>query len=374
MPVDAFGSTFLAGFECSTHRRWDHQRLDLIEASQHDICCEQDYALAQLHGMRCARDGFRWHLIEAEPGRYDWSSIRPMLQAARRRDVRVIWDLCHYGYPDWLDLWSEDFLKHFAAFCHEAVRLIRQESGEAPAICPVNELSFWAWLGGNEGKINPYALHRGGDLKRHLARAMLAGIAAARSADLETRVICAEPLINIIRDTNDQVDIDAAVAYHQAQYEAVDLVLGALEPSLGGHPQAIDIIGVNFYPHNQWRIRGGFVPLGHHDYRPLSELLVEVHQRYGKPLLIAETGAEHSARPIWLAYVCQEIRTALGLGVPIQGICLYPVSEYQGWDNERMCQVGLFCGRDPNGHRSVYEPLAEELRRQQALFTTGGWS
>jgi beta-glucosidase/6-phospho-beta-glucosidase/beta-galactosidase len=374
MLTTPFSSMFMAGFECSTHRRWDRARLDLVQATQHDRLCERDYALAARYGMRGARDGFRWHLIEEQPGRYDWSSIRPMLQAARRQDMSVIWDLCHYGYPDWLDIWSAEFPKRFGQFCYEAVGLIRQESGAAPAICPVNELSFWAWLGGNEGKINPYAVGRGGDLKRQLVRTALAGIEAARSADPETIVVCAEPLINIVRDTNDEVDIEAAAAYHQAQYEAVDILLGLLEPELGGFESALDMIGVNFYPHNQWRIRGGFVPLGHHDYRPLSDLLLECRQRYGKPILITETGAEHSARPVWLSYIGQEVRTALEMGVPITGICIYPITEYTGWDNDRMCQVGLFCSPDENGNRSVNEPLAEELLRQERLFAEAGWS
>src|SRR5512138_910297 len=114
MRVWPFPSTFLAGFECSSHRRGDRRRLDLVKATRHDQLCAQDYALAAEHGLRGVRDGFRWHLIEPEPGRYDWDSIRPMLAAARNAGVSVIWDLCHYGYPDWLDLWSEDFPKRFA--------------------------------------------------------------------------------------------------------------------------------------------------------------------------------------------------------------------------------------------------------------------
>jgi len=363
-----FGSLFLAGFECSTQRRWDGSRLDLLRATRHDEFCERDYALVRRHGFHGARDGLRWHLIEEQRGRYDWSSVRPMLQAARRQNMRVIWDLCHYGYPDWLDIWSNEFPEAFASFTAEAVKIIGEESGTAPMICPVNEISFWAWLGGKEGKINPYAVERGHDLKRVLVRAKLAAIAAARSVAPQTVVISAEPLINMVRDTNDDADIAAAAAYHQSQYEAVDLLLGRLEPELGGHEAAIDVIGVNFYPHNQWRIRGGFVPMGHHDYRPLSELLAEVYERYRRPLFIAETGAEHTARPVWMHYVCQEVRAALAAGVPIGGICLYPITEYQGWDNDRICQVGLFCCADDRGERRAYTPLLEEIARQRALF------
>jgi beta-glucosidase/6-phospho-beta-glucosidase/beta-galactosidase len=364
------GSIFLAGFECSTQRRWDKQRLDLIEATRHFELCERDYALARRHGMRGARDGFRWHLIEREKGHYDWSSIRPMLKAARRQNMRMIWDLCHYGYPDWLDIWSGEFIESFARFCAAAVRLIREESGSAPLICPVNEISFWAWIGAHEGKIQPYVTENGNGLKRQLVRAKLAGIQAARAADPETLVISAEPLVNIVRDSEDPADIEAAAAYHQSQYQATDFMLGRLEPELGGWPEAIDLIGVNFYPHNQWRIRQGFVPLGHHDYKPLSEMLAEIYARYGKPLFLAETGAEYGARPAWIYYVCQEVRAALRAGIPIHGICLYPVTEYHGWDNGRLCGCGLFSLADERGGRGVCELVWEEMKRQQALFQT----
>jgi hypothetical protein len=97
-------------------------------------------------------------------------------------------------------------------------------------------------------------------------------------------------------------------------------------------------------------------------------MLVEVAERYQKPLFISETGAEGSARPAWLHYVCAEVRDAQGRGAEIQGICLYPVTAYPGWDNSRHCEVGLFSPVGSNGQRHVYEPLADELRRQKAIF------
>jgi beta-glucosidase/6-phospho-beta-glucosidase/beta-galactosidase len=363
-----FGSIFLAGFECATQLRADGVRIDSIAATRHDELCAKDYAKARRYGFRTARDGFRWHLIGKERGKYDWSSIRPMLEAARHEQINVIWDLCHYGIPEWLDIWSDDFPNALADYTAAAAMLIAEQSGRAPMICPVNEISFWAWIGGHEGKVYPGSTERAHELKRQLVRAKLAAIKAAREVEPDTFVLSAEPVIQIVRDTNDEADIRAAQDYHRAQYEAHDLMLGRMEPELGGHMDAIDCIGVNYYPHNQWRIRGGFVPLGHHDYRPFSELLAEVYERYRKPILIAETGAEYGARPAWIYYVCQEARTALANGVPLTGITLYPITHYDGWDNKRACEVGLFCSADAQGHRAVYAPLWAELQRQEQVF------
>jgi hypothetical protein len=47
-----FDSFFAAGFECSSHRRRDRRRLDLIAATDHDRCVAQDYRPVRAHGMR----------------------------------------------------------------------------------------------------------------------------------------------------------------------------------------------------------------------------------------------------------------------------------------------------------------------------------
>ena len=55
-------------------------------------------------------------------------------------------------------------------------------------------------------------------------------------------------------------------------------------------------------------------------------------------------------------------------GVPVAAICLYPVTDYPGWDNGRICPVGLWGEANAQGERAVDRPFAEEIRRQQALF------
>lgn len=358
-----FRSFFLGGFECSTHRRRDGRRLDLLAGTRHDRLAAADYQALREHGIAAARDGLRWHLIEQAPGEYDWSSVLPMLRAAETAGVQVIWDLCHYGWPDDLDIWSPAFVERFAAFAAAAARLVREETVAAPFYCPINEISFWSWAGGEMGRINPGARRQGGALKRQLVRAAIAAIRAIRAEDPRARFITAEPLIHVVAGTKRAAR--HAETYRLFQFEAVDLLSGRAEPELGGAADLIDIIGVNYYPDNQWYHGGPTVPLGHHAYRPLSDMLAEAHQRYGRPLLIAETGAEGSARAAWLHYVCAEVEAARAAGVPVGGLCLYPVLDYPGWDNGRICQAGLFSMAGPAGERAVFPPLAQELRRQQ---------
>ena len=353
-----FGSFFAAGFECSSHRRRDRRRLDLIAATDHDRCVAQDYRLVRAHGMRTVRDGLRWHLID-HGGGYDWSSFLPMLRAARDANVQVVWDLCHYGYPDHLQIWDAGFVESFARFAAAAAAIVAAETDQIPFYCPVNEISYWAWAGGTVGRINPASRRHGPELKRQLVRSAMAAIEAVRAVDPRARFVHAEPLINVVARSND---------HNEAQFEAWDMLTGRIMPELGGRPDYLDIAGVNFYPDNQWRAKGSTIPLGHHLYQPLRELLTRVYERYRRPIYLAETGAERSGRAAWLYYVGGEVRAALRHGMPIEGICIYPILDYPGWEDERPCEVGLFSQPDHAGYRATCADLADELARQQALL------
>lgn len=362
-----FRSFFLAGFECSSHVRADGRRLDLICGTEHDRLASRDYRACAALGIHSARDGLRWHHIGADPARFDWSSWLPMLEAAEEAGTEIIWDLCHYGVPDWLPLDSPDLPARFADFAAAAVRLHRKVTGRVAWICPINEISFFTYAV-RQGIFPGVADRSPGRFKRHLVRAALAAVAAAKAEDRDTRVTWAEPLIHVLPASDSADDRQAAERHRLSQYEATDLLLGLSEPELGGGPYAADVIGVNFYPDNQWVENGSTVPLGHHAYRPLADLLEEAWRRFGKPLFLSETGCEGSARPAWMHYVCSEVREAMRRGVPVHGLCLYPVTAYPGWEDERQIEVGLFSAPDEAGRRQVYGPLAEELARQQRLF------
>jgi beta-glucosidase/6-phospho-beta-glucosidase/beta-galactosidase len=103
----------------------------------------------------------------------------------------------------------------------------------------------------------------------------------------------------------------------------------------------------------------------------LQDLLCEVYERYRRPMLITETGAEGGAKPYWLHYVCGEVQAAMNRGVPIEGVCLYPVLDYHGWDNDRVCAVGLLSLADEQGRRRVCPLLSTELQAQRALLQPG---
>jgi hypothetical protein len=196
----------------------------------------------------------------------------------------------------------------------------------------------------------------------------VAATAAIRSVVPQARFITAEPLIHVAPNGHGPDAVEAARLYHEAQFEALDMLTGARDPELGGSPAMLDIVGLNYYPDNQWYLGGDVIPLGNHAYRPLRSLLREAHERYGRPMLLSETGAEGTARASWLHYVGLETRAARRAGVPLEAVCLYPILDYPGWDNDRTCEVGLFCGTD---RRSPDHDFAAQLVQERRAMEEG---
>ena len=358
-----FRSYWQAGFECSTQVLKTGKRLDLIASTQHDVLIDKDYERCREIGMRTAREGFRWHLIEATRGRYDFSSALPMLQAAQRHGVQVIWDLLHFGWPDHVQVFEPDFVDAFGDFATQIARLLKRETSEQALIAPVNEISFLSWAGGDTQYLNPFERGRGPELKQQLVRAYLRAAAAVRAELPESRLVSPEPVIHIVGDPTRPEDVLQAAEYRSSMFESWDMISGRSHPELGGSNTYLDVIGINYYDRNQWWNFGKTIWRHEPDYRPFREILAEVYKRYLRPMFISETGTEDSDRPEWLAYVANEVQEARRQGVQLHGICLYPILNHPGWDDDRHCFNGLWDYALPDGSRPIYQPLAAQLER-----------
>jgi beta-glucosidase/6-phospho-beta-glucosidase/beta-galactosidase len=367
MAVHRFDSFFMAGFECSSHRRRDGVRLDLIRATGHDRHVLNDYRLCRVLGFRTLRDGLRWHLIGKTPGKYDWSSWMPALEAAEDVGMQVIWDLFHYGSPDCIDQAAPDFPDRFTEFALAAIEVQQSVSKRPPLLCPLNEINFISWAV-DDGYFPQVGPRQRGWFKHQLVRTAIAASRAIKREWTDATIIWAEPLIHIAPHDQRRSTIRAAQQNLQGMYEAYDWIMGRAKPELGGDPSFVDFVGLNFYPHNQWYFKGPTIPMGHHEYRPLADMLIEMGERYGKPLLLSETGAEGTGKPSWLHYVCSEVRDAMIRGADVRGICWYPITAYPGWDNSRHAETGLLSTVVANGSRHVDEKLLAEFEAQRDRF------
>jgi Beta-galactosidase len=346
----------MAGFECSSFRRSDGTRIDMVAATDHDINAERDFQMLVDIGITTVREGLRWHLIERSRGYRDWSSADRIIEAARAAGVEIIWDMMHFGLPDWVNPFHPDFPQIFSGFAGEFAERV------GPGIyVPVNEISFMAWAAGDVEFMYPYSKGRGPDLKRALCRASIAAIHAIRSACPQAIIMAVEPMIKV--HSRSATDTTNALQCDAAQFEAVDILTGRLNPELGGASSLIDILGVNHYPHSQWFADRTTVPWQSGNWMALSKLLSRAYARYQLPLLLAETGCEGDERAGWLDYVIQECAVAEQKNIPLLGICIYPILSHIAWTGERYCPNGLWDGEPPN--RQIFKPLAEIIFRQK---------
>jgi glycosyltransferase involved in cell wall biosynthesis len=340
----------------------------MLTATGHDEFLAADYWRLQAAGIFTVRSGLRWHLIEKTPQQYDFSSAMAEIRLAQEMGMQVIWDLFHYGWPDDIDIFTPAFVKRFARFSAAFAHILQNETDSVPFLSPINEISFMAWGGGDAGYLNPFQHGRGFELKSQLVRAAIEATEAIWHVLPNARIVHTDPLINVVAAPDRPEDIGEAYGHQQSQYQAWDMLSGRMWPMLGGAEKYLDIIGVNYYSNNQWIHGGPTLDRFHPLYRPFRQMLREVYERYERPMFVAETGIEDEARPGWLAYVSEEVQAAMAASVPIEGICLYPILNHPGWDNDRHCHNGLWDYADEAGNRALYEPLHAELQQQMKQF------
>lgn len=369
-PLNSF---WMGGFESSTHINRSGERLDLIAATQHDTQAEADYRLLRTVGLHGARDAVRWHLLE-RGGRIDLAPLAPRVLAAERAGMQVIWDLCHYGWPAEIDVFSPEFVKRFARFAGAVAHFMAQHASPPRVYIPVNEISYLAWAAGEEGHFYPFARRRGAELKRQLVRAFIAAAEAIWRVDPGAHVLTAEPLIHIVPGPALPGEEHAAPIQRESQFEAWEMLLGRQNPELGGAEKYVSLMGVNYYSLNQWEEPGGRHlrwdgrPLDER-WRPLRFLLEEAWQRYRRPLFIAETSHYGAGRAAWLRQMVGEVTSALRMGVPVRGVCLYPIIDRHDWEEtDEWHNSGLWDLRlNSRGglERVLVKEYAAELSRAQ---------
>lgn len=368
-----FSSFWMGGFECSTHFARPGERLDMLATTRHDVFLAEDYARLGEFGISTVREGIRWHLIEKGPGSYDFSTALQMLRMANEFEIQIIWDLFHFGYPETLDLLTPAFIRHYVEYARAFANLFKNESDATLFVTPINEISFLAFHGAQVGSMNPFLLHRGHALKTQLVRAAIEGMEAIWDILPNARFVHNDPIFNTIADSEDPELHERALEYSYARYQTWDMLAGRIYPELGGAEKYLDILGVDYYPWNQWVYTndyefGATLALDDPRYLPLSVFLQEIFERYRRPLLIAETSTEHAERADWLAYISAQAQDALNNRVPLQGICWYPIVSFTGWEDGRICENGLWGYADAHGRRVPDLKLAHEWQRQRAAL------
>lgn len=344
-----FRSFWMGGYEGADHINGLGFALDMAWGNGHIEQLEADHARAAALGIRTVRETIGWRLTETSPGRFDMARAVRIAASASRQGMQVLWTLMHYGTPADVSLLDDSAIDRFAAFSAAVAHTLGPLTDEAPVYNLVNEISFLAWAVSHTNMVHPYrndpreagavadaTAASGYEVKRRLVKMALAGIDSVRTVDPRARFLHVEPLVHVVAP-RDRPELGAlAEQISDYQWQAWDLLCGKVEPALGGSSRALDLIGINHYHSSQWEAATEDRLWWHlHDARrrPFADLLKTAWERYGRPMIVAETSHFGEGRAQWLNELASEVEGARRADLPVHGICLYPLVDRPDWSN-----------------------------------------
>jgi hypothetical protein len=341
-----FDSFWMGGFEGADHVNSDARPLDMSLSTGHLDRIDDDYRRAAQLGIRTVRESVGWRLAEPEPGRYDLDRVMRISRSAEKHGLQVLWTFMHYGMPADLSLHDDALGERFARFASTLAGVLAPLHTRAPVYNLINEISFLAWAASATNMIHPYRGDADGigegtgrsgyDIKRRLVRASVLAMRAVQRMDARARFLQVEPVIHVVAPADRPELEPMATEIAGYQWQVWDMLAGRCDPALGGEPALLDLIGVNHYHSSQWEAQTE-ARLDWHARdarrRPFAGLLHDTWQRYHRPMIVAETSHFGDGRAAWLSEIASEVELALRSGVPVEGICLYPLVDRHDWQD-----------------------------------------
>jgi hypothetical protein len=277
------------------------------------------------------------------------------LAAQRQHSILPLWDLCHYGYPDDLDPLSNAFVLRFATYARAAARYVAERAHHGPLLfTPMNEPTFWGYIGGEWGWCAPFGSDRDYRVRFTcmLARANIAAVKAIREDFPDARMVHIDRSSGLWhRPTAPTWPRPHRESYDDA-YLAWDIISGLKHPEYGGSPDVIDVLGFNNYSFGQmeYRQQGTHKPPVDDRIRSVCDLVEEAWRKYKRPCIIAEIAGRGPGRPHWLNDITTECLAAVRKGVDLHGICLFPAVDMTDWHTGKWLRIGIAdVERLPNG-------------------------
>ena len=248
-----------------------------------------------------------------------------MLAAREAAGAQVIWDLLHYGWPDWTNPFD-------ASSSSTLPRLPRAwRAGRAGAhTCPKTRSA--SWPGAGRGRVpQSFVFRRGEELKHALCKAAIAATRRIRAGRPDGRG-SSPPAADRgpPADTADEA-AERAAALHRVPVRRVDCSGPPVIPRIGGPEDLLDVVGVITIRTTSGARRAAAV--GRRGDTALAGCgWSRPPPMFGAPLIIAETGCEAMPAPptgVWMVLATTAAATAgacrsWSLPVPVSG-CQAPV-------------------------------------------------
>ena len=353
----------------------------MAETTGHIARWRADLELLVGCGVTRLRYPIRWHRIQPDRRTYDWRETDEVLGWMQDHGMRPIVDLCHHtSYPRWLKRGFAD-----RRFREAYLRYVEAFAGRYPWIeeyTLFNEPLTTFLLCGQLGVWPPHMhglrgfLGLAGNVLPALtaaSRALRDLLPAARHFYVDTceRATAATPAAgNHTAVANDRrffvLDLFLGRPIDRDRPFVGEVLVAGAEHLLHLEPGHVDVLGLDYYAHNQWQYldAGGRGITSSPDPGSLADLIGEYWERYRLPCAIGETNIRGFAsdRVSWLKYTLEQCEIAQARGVPIDGYCWFPFVDSTDWDSVLVrCEGNV----DPVG---VYW-LDEQLRRRPSSMS-----
>jgi len=339
---------FIGGFESTYQPAFD---VDVAETTGHIARWRADLELLASCGVSRLRYPVRWHRVERERGQFDWRETDEVFAWMRDNGLRPIPDLLHHtSYPRWLKRGFAD--RRFGPSYLRYVEAFATRYPWIEAYTLFNEPFTTFFLCGHEGVWPPGLRGLKGFLT--LARNVMPALTEASRAcrellprarhlyvDTCEQATAATPSARPVADlANDRrfflLDLFLGRTLDRSRPFVAQVLRSGGEPLLGLQAGHVDVLGLDYYAHNQWQYQfSGRGLASAPDPIPLSDLIGEYWDRYGLPCILGETNVRGFAsdRASWLKYTLEQCEIAARRGVPVEGYCWFPFVDSCDWDS-----------------------------------------
>jgi len=366
---------FIGAFESTYQPAFD---VDVLETTAHHLHWRTDLALLQTAGVSECRYPIRWHRIERDPGRFDWGRTDDVLGHLRDEGVTPIVDLVHHtSYPAWLEGFTDP---RFGPALLRYVEAFAERYPWVEAYTLFNEPFTTFLLCGLEGIWPPHLQGLEGFVA--VARNVLPALTGASRRCRELLPDARHYYVEVCEHATGEsaAGLEYAAYANDRRFFVTDAFLGreldrdrpfvADVVAAGGaellelEPGHIDVLGVDYYAHNQWHWRApGDGTTASPDPVPFAQVMREYWERYELRLIVGETNIRGacSDRATWLKYTLEQCERARAAGLPVEGYCWFPFIDSCDWDSI-LCRSEASV--DPVG---VYWLDEELLRRPSSM-------
>lgn len=331
------------------------------DAARHWALYEEDFAAAAAMHTNGYRFSIEWSRLVPAPGVWDAGAAahyRRMLESLTAKGIRPMVTLHHFSNPQWVaDRGGWRHPETPALFAEFARRAALAYGDLVDEWVTFNEPTVYAGEGYMRGYFPPgiqgnlpaalQALDRMAEAHRASYKALHEAdrVAAAPGAPA-CRVGIAEHMVDFhpAAPWNPLDHVVAALSDHLLNRRFLDAAEGRL-----------DFVGVNYYTRSMASALAPFARTAAPG-SPVTELGLEIHpqglgrvldatyRRYGKPIVITETGISDSTRretPAFMVAHVAEVGRAIARGIPVRGLYWWSLMDNFEWQNGYHGRFGL---------------------------------